>query len=189
MIQQLWPTPFLKTKMDSNLRDALVGRLLTDYDLLNPPSDFGPDNILDSEYPEIIQFKNEVIIPTFNEFLIGSLNKELNDWNFKLKGWLTGSGKSYNINYHNHRGAQLSAVFYLLCADKDAGGEIAFTDPRQNANRGYDMAFKPWFDDLTFVPESGDIAVFPSFLYHYVSTYHGTMRLGMPVDLFLSNKS
>ena len=187
MINQLWPTPFLKISMPADLRDKISNWILVDYDLNNPPSDFSEFNILESTSPEIVEFKNDVILPAFNQFLQETVGKDLNNWKYKLKGWVTGSGKYYNINYHNHRGAQLSAVFYLWCDDKNAGGQITFTDPRHNANRGYDESFKPWFQDLTFTPENGDIVVFPSFLYHFVSTYHGNIRLAMPVDLFLHN--
>jgi hypothetical protein len=106
-----------------------------------------------------------------------------------MKGWLAGTGNDYSLNYHNHRGAQISAVFYLLCEDHNKGGNIAFTDPRQNANRGYDENFTPWFNDEILKVKSGDIVVFPSFLYHFVSTYRGSMRLAMPVDLFLHTNS
>jgi hypothetical protein len=116
------------------------------------------------------------------------VGKEISDWrNHKIHGWLAGSGTNYSMPYHNHRNAQLSAVFYLLCDDQRDGGTIYFTDPRQNANRAYDKEFFPWFADLKLTPKSGDAVVFPSFLYHYVTTYQGFMRLAMPVDLFLYN--
>jgi hypothetical protein len=61
-----------------------------------------------------------------------------------MHGWITGSGTNYSMSHHNHAGCQISAVFYLLSDvidDSDKGGEILFTDPRQNANRGYDESF------------------------------------------------
>ena len=86
--------------------------------------------------------------------------------------------------YHNHRGSQLSLVYYVL-SEKTETGSIHFTDPRHNANRGYDMKFLPWFEGLKLTVETGDLVVFPSFLYHYVSTYLGNVRIAIPVDLFL----
>lgn len=189
MITELWSTPVLRTKMPDEFRDAFITTLLTKYDLNTPPSDFGQLNILDDDSKEVTDFTNSVIYPAFDEFLKTTLNKQIPDWNsHRLHGWLTGSGKDYSINFHNHRGAQISAVFYLMCDDAQ-GGKITFTDPRMNANRGYDESFMNWFKHLEFTPKSGDIVVFPSFLYHFVSTYQGNIRMALPVDLFLrSNK-
>jgi len=74
-----------------------------------------------------------------------------------------------------------------MCNAQDKGGEIIFTDPRQNANRGYDNCFQEWFKPLKITPTCGDIVVFPSYLYHYVTTYQSNIRIALPVDLFLFN--
>lgn len=186
MIEQLWSTPFLKTEMPDELRDAFLNRVFTDYDLKTPPSDFGSLNILNNQSEEIKRFKSEVVLPAFDTFLQETLGKKIEDWkSYDMHGWITGTGKDYSLNFHNHRGAQLSAVFYLLCEEQDRGGVITFTDPRMNANRGYDEAFVPWFEPKVLIPKSGDIVVFPSFLYHFVTTYQSNIRIAVPVDLFL----
>ena len=134
----------------------------------------------------IENFNQKVALPLFDNFLKDSLGKDISCWkDFKLKGWLTGTGKNYSSIPHNHKGASLSAVFYIFCEEIDRGGEIYFTDPRQNSNRGYDNQFSSWFESLSFTPKSGDVVIFPSFLYHYVATYRGNIRIAMPVDLFL----
>jgi hypothetical protein len=192
MIQNLWPTPFLKTNFPEKINNDLSNHLFLKYDFFN---NVGPDaiatesrNIFDDKSKIIKIFKDQIVIPLFDTFLKESLNKDLSFWKgYALKGWLTGSGKNYSSEFHNHRGSSLSAIFYLLCDDVDVGGNIHFTDPRQNSNRGYDMNFISWFENYTFVPKSGDAVVFPSFLYHYVSTYKGNIRLVLPVDLFLFN--
>lgn len=187
MIQNLWATPFSKTKMDLEVCQDVANLLFTDYDLMAPPSDFGVKNIFDNKSDVMQAFKESVVIPSFNSFLRNTLGKELSDWRggYRVHGWVAGKGNDYTINYHNHSGAQLSAVFYIMCEEYNSGGEISFTDPRQNANRGYDSNFSEWFKHIRFTPESGDIVVFPSFLYHFVSTYQGNIRLAIPVDLFL----
>lgn len=185
MIQNLWATPFSSSRMGDKYREDLINHILMKYDLNKPPSDFGKHNILNDEDESVIQFKNNVVLPAFNSFLRNTLGKEITDWDsYKMHGWLAGAVQGYNINYHNHRGSQLSAVFYLLC-EEGVGGEITFTDPRQNSNRAYDASFEPWFQHLSIEPKSGDFVVFPSFLYHFVSTYGGNIRLAIPVDLFL----
>lgn len=172
--------------MPDTLRDNLIQRLLIDYDFVNPPSDFGSMNILENPSQEMTEFKEKVILPSFDRFLQETTNNPISYWeHYRMHGWMTGTGNDYSLNLHNHRGAQLSAVFYLLCEEQDKGGFISFTDPRVNANRGYDKPFYPWFEDLNIQPKSGDVVVFPSFLYHYVATYHGNIRVAIPVDLFL----
>lgn len=186
MIQNLWATPFFKDKAASDITSRMVTALLQEFDILNAPNDFGTVNVLDSKHPDIVEFKQTVVYPSFNKFLKETVGKDISGWaGHRMHGWLAGSGHDYSLTYHNHRGSQISAVFYLLCEEHNSGGRITFTDPRQNSNRGYDESFFPWFEDVHFIPESGDIAVFPSFLYHHVATYQSNLRIAMPVDLFL----
>jgi hypothetical protein len=186
MIQNLWSTPFLKTRFSEETRNDLLNYLLVTQDIFNSSGDLSNINVLDDDCDLIQSFKNDVVLPTLDSFLKESLGKSTSCWKaHTLKGWLTGSGKNYVSNFHNHKGAAISAIFYLMCEEVDAGGEIYFTDPRQNANRGYDNQFNQWFDQYSFTPKSGDVVVFPSFLYHYVATYRGNIRIAMPVDLFL----
>jgi len=186
MIQNLWPTPLLKTNFSEEIRNDLLSHFLTKYDFLNSSGDLSNVNIFDDESDIIYKFTDEVVLPLFDTFLKESLEKGMLSWkSYKLKGWLTGSGKNYASNLHNHKGAVISSVFYLLCEEVDVGGEIYFTDPRQNSNRGYDNQFSKWFEHLSLTPKSGDVVIFPSFLYHYVATYRGNIRIAMPVDLFL----
>ena len=86
---------------------------------------------------------------------------------------------------HNHKGAHLSAVFYLFNSDPNKGGEIVFHDPRGNANRGYTGDYwKDFFSPLKLKVFSYKFVVFPSFLYHQITTYTGNLRVGIAVDLF-----
>lgn len=190
MIDQLWATPFLKDKAPSDLTNKMVSALLQQYDLTNAPNDFGSVNVLANEHPDIVGFKQDVVYPAFNKFLQETVGKDISGWSgHRMHGWMAGSGRDYSLAYHNHRGSQISAVFYLLCEEQDMGGQITFTDPRHNSNRGYDESFFPWFQNVQLTPVSGDIVVFPSFLYHHVTTYQSTLRLALPVDLFLHTQS
>jgi hypothetical protein len=88
---------------------------------------------------------------------------------------------------HNHSGAQLSAVFYLLNDNINAGGEIVFHDPRTNANRGYNSdVWGCLFEPMRLKPESNTFFVFPSFLYHQVTEFTGKLRIAIPVDLYVN---
>ena len=188
MIHDLWPTPFQQTKMDDSICEKMVQTLLQEYDLFNAPSDFGLVNVLDNSNEVITEFKETVVYPAFNSFLKKTLDRSIDDWGgHRTHGWIAGYSNDYSLIHHNHRGSQLSSVFYLMCDVQDKGGEIVFTDPRQNSNRGYDTFFQEWFKPLEITPMTGDIVVFPSYLYHYVQTYRSNIRLALPVDLFLFN--
>lgn len=182
----LWSTPFLITQSDDVIRERFVNYLLQEYDISNPPTDVNKINILNDPSPQVQEFVNKVIKPSFEQFLKDSLELSFSDWaGYRLNGWLTGSGRSYSLSHHNHAGSQVSAVFYLLSDSIEQGGKIKFTDPRQNANRGYDSKFSNWFTPVEIKPKSGDIVIFPSYLYHFVETYQSNIRLALPVDLFL----
>lgn len=186
MIEQLWSTPFMKEKAPTELLEDVTANILAEYDTQNTRGEFGSFNILEVENESIQRFKKEVVYPTFDKFLKETLGKGIADWNgHRMKGWVASYHDGSSLAYHNHRGSQISAVFYLLCEERSRGGAITFTDPRQNANRGYDESFLPWFEQVSLTPETGDIVVFPSFLYHYVATYQSNIRIAMPVDLFL----
>lgn len=177
-----WPTAIGKGKFDSL---ELSQYLLMNYDLSNPKSEADGYNIFEDGTSYISNFK-EVALKAFNDYLQKTIRKNISDYGgYELKGWITGHGAPYNMSLHNHFGAHLSAVFYVLSEDKTGGGEIVFTDPRFNANRGYDMWFKDMFRDKVILPETGDYLIFPSFLYHYVLPYYSSLRIAVPVDLYL----
>jgi len=186
-LNQLWATPFLYGNMNNEVyRNDICEYLFQNTNMYTPPSDFSKTNILDSEDKPIQDFKKNVIEPTVDRFLKESVGKSLYDWkSFRMQGWLAGMRNEYTISLHNHKGSQISCVFYLLAEEMNSGGTIVFTDPRQNANRGYDENFNQLFDHELLTPKSGDYVVFPSFLYHFVTTYQSNLRIAMPVDIFL----
>ena len=181
-----WPTNILSGEISNKeLTDRVVEHLLINYDLEHPPGDINQQNLFKDSFFD--EFKHEVIIPAFNIWLGQCLNssvEELNP-NYSMRAWITGVYNGYNIITHNHSGAHLSAVFYLLNDSPEAGGEIIFFDPRGNANRGYKAAWTNYFAPVTMQVPSYTFAVFPSFLYHQTTPFGGKMRLAMPVDLFL----
>jgi hypothetical protein len=185
-MNHLWPTKLLYESIkDSSLLDSVVQEIFSKYDMNNPPSDYY-GGLFDDCGPAMLQFKKQVVIPTFEKYLKEAHNSTLADYKeYNFKSWITGTGKGYNMIYHNHSGAAFSAVFYLLAEDTRSGGDIVFSDPRHNANRGYAGALTKEFENVFHTPATGDIVVFPSFLYHYVNPYYSNLRIAMPVDLFL----
>lgn len=183
-IHNLWSTPVLIEDIEDNeILDSAINFLL-----MNKESLVGKESMDDSilELSELSRLKKELFIPSFDKYLKQTLNKNIDDWSGnKINGWLVAYEQGRSLNYHNHRGSQLSSVLYLICDETDKGGEIVFTDPRQNANRGYDTKFQDWFTPLKMKPKCGQLVVFPSFLYHYVTTYQSNIRLALPADCFL----
>jgi predicted 2-oxoglutarate/Fe(II)-dependent dioxygenase YbiX len=130
-------------------------------------------------------FSNQVFV-AFDDYLKATIDCSIDDWNHcEMKAWITGHGKDYSMTIHNHTGAHLSGVFYILAEDKNSGGDIVMHDPRSNANRGYDEYFNPMFNRYHHTPETGDFMIFPSFTYHHVNPYYSQLRICVPVDLYL----
>ncbi len=189
-INNLWPTTIIKdTIKDKELLDAVTNELFVMYDLYDPPSDIRQDNIFNSGSPVLERFKNEIVMPCFDRYLKEVYNIELKNYPHSfLRGWVAGYANGYFMVNHNHSGSHLSAVFYLLAEEDNSGGEIIFEDPRVNANRGYPTEMLTHFKALSHQPKTGDLVVFPSFLYHCVSPYNNKYRLAVPVDFNLADR-
>jgi len=90
---------------------------------------------------------------------------------------------------HNHSGSPFISVFYIYADDeKDVGGELILNDPRTNANRGYSEDFQKIFQSIKHKPITGDVLVFPGYVYHAVNPFMSNLRVAIPVDLFLDGK-
>jgi len=184
--KDLWPTTFGIGKFEC---PEMLDYIMTNYDLNDMSSIIESNgfNMFDTEHPAIDKFK-KMCTDNFDEYLQRNLGRPLSDWSgVQLKSWVAGHGKDYNMTIHNHSGATLSAVYYLLAEEKDFGGECIFADPRMNANRGYDTKFKPMFERFTHLPATGDYLIFPSFAYHHVNPYTSALRFCLPVDLFVDD--
>lgn len=176
-----WPTMFGSGKFEIN---GLIEHILTNYDLSNLASEVD-SNIFDDNSEVMQKFKNEAY-NCFDTYLLETTGKRISDYHsHEIKGWITGHGKDYSMTIHNHSGAHLSGVFYVMAEDKSSGGDIVFSDPRSNANRGYDEWFDPMFKHVRHTPETGDYMIFPSFTYHHVNPYYSSLRVCIPVDLYL----
>jgi hypothetical protein len=180
-----WPTPvFTGIISDKVLLEKTCNYVLSNYgDEIKVKSNLVNENILENK--NLLEFKDNVIIPAFDEFYKKEFELSLKEKKYHLKAWITGKGFSHSMPLHNHSGSYLSAVFYLLCEENHKGGELVLQDPRFNANRGYKEEYNKWFNNETITPKTGQFIIFPSFLYHNVKTFYGKIRLAMPVDLIL----
>lgn len=185
-INYCWSTPILKdTINDKNILDTITNYILSNYDSEDLKISLNGlnGNLFNDKH--FITFKEKIVIPSFKKYIkLQNINIEKK---FHTKAWITGNKSSYSMPKHNHSGAHLSAVFYMLCEEQNQGGGLIIHDPRHNANRGYTSEFNQWFNPIRFIPKSGDIIIFPSFAYHNVETFLGKIRLAIPVDLFLKD--
>lgn len=181
----LWPTNVLLGEIDNNILDQTCQTIFSGVNLQRPPSDFQNFDILEDGPDELKKFRDLVVWPAFYQYLKDH-QIELTDFpDRKIRSWIAGAYNGYMIPAHNHSGASLSAVFYLLCEDQDSGGELVLLDSRTNANRGYKDQFKNWFENKLYLPKSGEYLIFPSYVYHHTLPFTGSLRLAIPVDLFL----
>jgi uncharacterized protein (TIGR02466 family) len=193
-ISQLWPTTVLHdTVKDHALLESLTQELMTEMaaDMSRTPSShpmtYDDSNIFDMDSAVIQKFKQTVIMPAFETYMQEAYGCSLADYQTSFKSWIVSYTNGRHMPSHNHPDSQISAVFYLLAEEPNSGGNIVFQDPRSNANRGHDSIIKERaFNNVTHTPKTGDILVFPSYMYHYVEPFSGIMRLAMPVDLFLT---
>ena len=183
----LYPTPVqYSTMKNDSIRQQAVDALMINVDLTEPTKEKLGEDLLDLNLPEINQWIEQEVYPAFDQYLVDTIGRQIGDFDgYKLKSWLTGTQGNYHLIMHNHSGSQVSGVFYMLCEESTLGGELVFSDPRPNANRGYSASWQKQFDYTRIQPKTGDVYIFPSYLYHFVMPYAGTLRLCVPVDLYL----
>jgi hypothetical protein len=191
-IKNLWPTEVMFGKIDQTIIQELVPELLINLNLVSAPGDLSDGNLNDQQYldrlPNLKKFYNETVPEVLKEYCTKVHDYILADNSYKIKSWINNGSGHYSLGFHNHSGAQISAVFYLLVEEsKHNGGQIIFHDPRFNANRGLISSFKKKHDDLVINPQSGDFIIMPSYLYHSVNTFNGLTRIIMPVDVYVTD--
>jgi hypothetical protein len=178
-----WATPIYKTSITQDECTSLLNEIMKTENIVKPQSDFSDGSLTDR-----IPLLKTLADIKYAEFFKEALEMDLNDFEYDFKSWLTGSTNGYNMDIHNHSGAQFAAVFYLLAEEQDQGGELVIHDPRVNANRGYDSnKFKHFFSPIEHTPSTGDVLIMPGYVYHSVRPYHSSLRIAVPVDIFIKD--
>ena len=181
-MNNLWPTNVLLGKIDNRELYERVTTEILSLSLIQSDT----NNIFNLGNEVFNEFKEKIVYPAFKEYITNVHNVDMDRYNhIEYNGWVTG-GTGYVMNLHNHAGSQFSAVFYLMNEVTTEGGQIEFIDPRSNANRGYDQVLRRPFKNIEYMPNTGDYLIFPSFLYHGVYPFRSTLRMAIPVDLFLN---
>jgi hypothetical protein len=186
-IKNLFPTEVMFGHFDYDIINNATQELLTNVNFMSG-GDLSQINLLDQDgLPEFKKFIKNHAIPKFVEYTQLVFDYQLELDKCKFKSWTVNGAGHYSLGFHNHSCATLSAVFYMLTENTQTqGGVVRFHDPRFNANRGMLAPFASKHKDYEFLPKSGDFLIFPSYLYHSVSTFHGNLRLIVPVDMYKS---
>jgi uncharacterized protein (TIGR02466 family) len=97
---------------------------------------------------------------------------------FRLQGWINVNREGDHNILHCHPGCFLSATYYVNVPEGMKGGEIVFRDPRGPAVAMYETPGidLPWVGSGTgvpFLPSTGHLIIFPSWLEHRVERFQG----------------
>lgn len=181
-LNNCWATPIYKTSISDEQCQELIQQVMMYQNIDKPQSDFDSTSLTDS-----IPLLKELAYEKYKEFFSVTFDYDIDEFNFKFKSWLTGSKGNYYMDLHNHSGSPWVAVFYVLAEETDKGGDFVAYDPRVNANRGFHDKFKHMFEPIEFLPQTGDVIIMPGFVYHAVRNYTSSLRLALPVDLFIED--
>jgi uncharacterized protein (TIGR02466 family) len=184
-----FPTPILRQRCaDAERVNDGLRRAILDKERAAPTSGrsliggwHSKDDLLDWPQPEIRTFRGWIgqAIQEMARFALPDAGKQ-GPLSVDLDGgaWanIVRHGSYHKI--HNHPDCDWSGVYYVAVGAADPAGPpengmIEFLDPRMGATapglRGPEALPK-----LRVAPEPGLMLVFPSWLYHYVNTFHGT---------------
>jgi hypothetical protein len=181
-INLLYPTPVYLSKITEEQCNIILSDCLINENLSSPRSD-DTSNVINFS-PTLKKLAEE----KFSEYLYEVFKVDLSEYKHSFKAWLTGNQGGYFMDTHNHSGSPFVSVFYVLSEQEKVGGELVMTDPRPNANRGYFDEFIKPFSPTIFQPSTGDVIIFPGYLYHQVRPFHSKLRIAIPVDLFIPNE-
>ena len=184
-INNLWPTPIYKTSIDKELCDKVLDVILQEPDFQEYAN--GNKNLFYLDNEVFDEFRTTVR-KVFKDYFSKALDKDLSEYGSSYKAWVTGKPGTYSMASHNHSGSPFVSVFYIFAEENDVGGELVLSDPRANANRGYLPDFQEPFAPLKHKPKTGDVLVFPGYVYHAVNPFMSRLRIAVPVDLFLYSK-
>ena len=177
-----WSTPIYKTSINCVELSSLLNQVMNTENVSTPQSDFNDGSLTDR-----IPLLKTLAEIKYTEFFKDALGMDLKDFDYGFKSWLTGSKNGYSMDIHNHSGAPFVSVIYLLAEEQNQGGELVMYDPRTNANRGFNSEFQHMFSPIEHMPQSGDVLIMPGYVYHSVRQYYSSLRLAVPVDIFIKD--
>ena len=181
-LNNCWATPIYKTSITKDECSTLVNQIMATENIAAPQSDYDSESLTTR-----VPLLKTIAQQKYTEFFKEVLDLNLENFDYHIKSWLTGSTGGYSMDLHNHSGAPFVSVIYLLAEEQDQGGELVMHDPRTNANRGFNSDFQHLFSPIEHTPQSGDVLIFPGYVYHSVRRFNSKLRLAVPVDIFFQD--
>lgn len=182
--KNLFATPFWVFRMDENFRKTLLNFFVSHFNFSDLPAEYNDYNIFKENFgaQELDLLKEEahrLVQVQFGPQIANQVQSE--------RAWICGSGPNYYMRSHNHANSTISTVFYFQV---NKSGPLIFHDPRVNANRGYGSEFQDILNlrEFTWTPSTGDIIMFPSYMYHSVLPHReADYRVAVALDFFMDS--
>lgn len=106
---------------------------------------------------------------------------------FIMRGWLNVYQPFFTQQFHNHRQADLAAVYYVDVEDNTGG--LRFMDPRGGLGWMHIDQSKQ-FNIFEIIPEKGDLIVFPGWILHSIGENRSdNSRISIAMDIHMKRES
>lgn len=123
-------------------------------------------DVLDLDYPEIRQLRQEIVMPSIEVYLGDVLNVDPLFTPFEISSWVVslGEGDWQAPHFHPREYTLISGIYYINVPDcPPPEGTLEFINPNLNAvSLGQQNASR------NHQPKSGEIILFPPYYMHYV---------------------
>ena len=186
MFQDLepWRTIIRREQLNEVDHDAVITESLMRVTNRNADAfDLDENTVTAEAFPQIECVVQEAILPRMIDYLSDVWQLEHPQWSHNAWVRVTTGGEGMKL--HGHTGCQLSAIYYPMAND---GGQINLVDPRGCADRGYPTVVRSrHFNLFSESPSEGLLLIFPSYLSHYVDGHDKSMRVSIPVDLYIQH--
>lgn len=182
----LFPTPIAIFKMpDPNRIKDEIGKI---YDLSNNEINWKSGKDLFAIKLPIINEIRDFGLNAATQYCRSFFNHETTtDDFFVRRGWINVYNPFFSQKYHNHRQADLSAVYYIDVED-DTGG-LQFIDPRGGLGWMPTDQSKQ-FNVFNITPENGDLIVFPGWILHSIGMNQSNKpRISLAMDIHMKRES
>lgn len=123
------------------------------------------------------------VMQRYSDYLEQVWGVDLAAFEHEIRTWDTTSEAGYWMTAHNHGQSQLTSIHYTHI--DGMGGDLIIQDPRANANRGWPQELAQQFQPMVVQPQAGMTVTFPSYCYHLVSPFYGTVRAAHVSELQL----
>jgi uncharacterized protein (TIGR02466 family) len=182
----LFPTPIAIFKMpDPDRVKDEIGKI---YNLNTNEFDWKSGKDFFTPNVPIIDEMREFALNCATRYCSSFFNQETKaDDFFIMRGWLNVYHPFFPTQFHNHRQADLAAVYYVDVED-DTGG-LQFIDPRGGLGWMHIDQSKQ-FNIFDITPQKGDLIMFPGWILHSIGVNRSNKaRISLAMDIPMKRES